>query len=148
VGKIRGFQVTETFVALLNIPVSYAAFSAGYDPTAFFVVAVFFACIIALVRLYFGKKICGINVNQYLMNVAGRLLGPILFSGLSLVVLQSFMEQGLLRLLVVSVSFLALFSTSFWVFSLNKAEKNLIITLTANIWLKTGRIRGKVGGRA
>ncbi|HSV88424.1 MAG TPA: hypothetical protein VLH61_07260 [Bacteroidales bacterium] len=147
VGNIRNFQVTETCLALLIIPASYAAFSAGFDPTASFVLALLLAFITAVGRLYFGKKLCGLNVKQYIMNVAGRLLIPISISALCLAVLQSLMQQGLLRLLVVSAFFLAMFTASFWVFSLNKVEKNLIITLAGDIWLKLDRIRGKIGGK-
>lgn len=140
VGKIRDFQITETLLSLLIIPISYAAFSLGHSPHVFFVVAIILACVKAIGRLYFGKRICGININLYLKNIIVRPLIPILIATSFIALMQVFMEPGFLRLVAVCFLFLVVFSTGFWIFSIDKTEKTLLQTMAGEVWQKARRI--------
>lgn len=66
VGNIKRFQLTETLIQLLNIPLSYFFLKLGYSPNVVFYVSVLLILFVCVERLYFANKILNINVVFFL----------------------------------------------------------------------------------
>ncbi len=123
VGKIREFQVTETLLAVLSVPVSYFAFKAGFGPPAIYVIGILLTCFVFLTRLYFGKKIAGINLKNYLTNGVFSIAFPIILATSLTLAIHLKSEKGLLRLIMVTGSYFTFLTTSFWQWGLKAEEK-------------------------
>lgn len=133
VGKIRNFQVIESVVWILNIPIYYIVLKMGYPPYSVFIVSIVLSLFGACVRLYFGKLIAKINLVQFFKNGIFPVLIPvlfaILFSGISFI----FMQEGFLRLLVTTLSSFIAMIIIFCVFGLKNNEAKTLKNLATSI---------------
>jgi O-antigen/teichoic acid export membrane protein len=138
VGKIRNFQVTETFLRILNFPLAYFTFKFGYPPYSIYLIGVLISCVVFFNRLYFGKIVLGFNVFDYLKNAVIPILIPILLSSTVLFVSYFYFEEGLLRLFIMTVLYIAIFLISFWEIGMKKEERirfnELLLTLVSKIY--------------
>ena len=57
IGKIKEFQITETIIGILNVPITYMLFKYEFPPSTVYTVAIFLSLILSIYRLYIGKKI-------------------------------------------------------------------------------------------
>ncbi|WP_339889378.1 hypothetical protein [uncultured Flavobacterium sp.] len=127
VGDIRKFQITETLIFLLNIPVAYLFFKLNYGPTSIYIVGFFMSAIVFFNRLYFGKIIIGINIPSYIKESILPALIPVIVSFIVALVPYHYMEYGFLRLISVSFCFATVLITLFWFFGINKIEKDRLL---------------------
>jgi Na+-driven multidrug efflux pump len=136
IGDIRQFQIVEAFFFLLSIPIAYLFFKLGYEPTTIYIIG---SCISGLVffnRLYFGKKIVGIQPIPYVLDSIVPVFIPIIVSLLITLVLYFNMEIGFLRLLVVSFCFAVLLTLTFWMYGITKVEKVKFIHIAKSFLAK------------
>jgi hypothetical protein len=124
VGKIRNFQVAETFLALTTVPVSYFALYLGYPPPSVFLVNIAIGLFAFFIRIYFGKKVAGMNINMFFRNGIFPILIPIFLSIISSLILQFVLPQSMLRMIVIVFSSCLVLILSFWFFGL-KHEENV-----------------------
>ena len=99
VGKIRSFQITETIIILLNLPVAYLFFKAGYPPESIYIVVIVFLLITSFSRLYYGKKIAELNIKRYLIDALIPSLLPIIAALMVSYLFVYFMDPSGLRFL-------------------------------------------------
>ena len=123
VGKIRNFQVMETMIIVLIIPLAYIAFKKGFEPTVIYVIGLFLGGIVFFERLYFGKKIAGIPTLDYIKKAILPILLPILIATSIVCFYRYFMDTGPLRLVVVVFGFVLLLTFIFWLIGINSIEK-------------------------
>lgn len=137
VGEIRRFQVTETSFRVMNIPLAYLALGSGAVPTSIFIIGVLISMVIFFNRLYFGSKIAGIKVGHFLRNGVVKTLSPLLLTSIIAAIIHNLFNEGLVRLLTVSLIFIILFTILFWVIGLDRNEKsqinNIIFLVTRKI---------------
>jgi len=144
VGKIRNFQIAETFIALLTIPISYVVLKLGYPPYSIFMVNIFIAIFAIFIRLYFGKMLAGMNIVNYFKNGILPVLLPLFLSITIAFLPQFFMPQSFLRLCLSTLISLIVMTTSFWFFGLKVEEANKlkqIFNFATNKLLRTGNLR-------
>ncbi len=123
VGNIRRFQTTETSLLIIAIPAAYLIFKAGYGPESIYIVGIVVSWLIFFNRLYFGKIIANINIRRYLQNsVFSVFLPGLLATGISCIISQG-LSEGVLRLFLSFSSFMIVFATGFYAFSLQKKER-------------------------
>ncbi|AEE20753.1 Na+-driven multidrug efflux pump [Dokdonia sp. Hel_I_63] len=134
IGDIRKFQITETFLFLLNIPTAYLLFSFGYSPSSIYIVGLSISGLVFFNRLYFGKKIVGIKPYNYILESIIPVIIPISISLIIALLFYFNMKSGFFRLLVVSFSFGSLLTVMFWKYGINKNEKDKFIQI-ANTFL-------------
>jgi|TARA_B110000240_G_C13510913_1_gene459305 O-antigen/teichoic acid export membrane protein len=124
IGEIRNFQTTETFFRVLNIPLAYFAFKFGYSAIAIYIIGAAISCIVFGNRLYFGKKIAGINISNYMRNAIKPILIPFALA-LSLSTFVHFnMNESFSRLFLVTFIFMIILTITFWLWALKDEEKN------------------------
>jgi O-antigen/teichoic acid export membrane protein len=140
-GNIRNFQVTETVILLLNIPLAYAAFKYGFSPEAIYIVIILVCLLIFLNRLHFGKKIVGMSIPRYMKNAIVPILSPIIIATILGYGAGLYLPQSFWRLCFVFIVFMSSLSITFWKWGLLKEEKerfkNILIQLFRKIKIST-----------
>ncbi|MCD4731456.1 MAG: hypothetical protein K8R74_12695, partial [Bacteroidales bacterium] len=126
VGKIRNFQVVETIILIFNIPISYLLFKLGFPPYSIFLVGFAFTLIIFMERLYFGKKVAGLNIMHFMKNGVFPLLIPIAVAVFATTVLNSQVKESIFRLFLSFVLSMGTLTFVLWKFSLKQEETTKI----------------------
>ncbi len=68
-GKIRNYQIVLGGLLLLIVPISYIFLKLGFEPTIVLYVHLSITIITLFVRLYFAKRLNGLNIRLYFSNV-------------------------------------------------------------------------------
>ncbi len=123
VGEIREFQLTETFLCILPLPISYYMFSLGASPVAAYIVGLVFNIPIFLFRLYFGKRIAGLNIWKFIKNGILSTLVPLLIATLLTFMFIQIVPANIWRIPSTFVVNILLFSILFWIMGISKEEK-------------------------
>lgn len=123
VGNIRNFQVTETLLSLLYIPLTFLFYKKSFSAEWIYYSSIFTGFIIAGFRLFFGKKIVGIDVADYLKNAIVRILVPLCIALLPAIAILVFFPSSIIRVLITSLVFCSCFSLLFWCVGTNQEEK-------------------------
>jgi O-antigen/teichoic acid export membrane protein len=136
VGNIRNFQVTETMLRLLNIPIAYFIFKLGGQQYTIFVVSVFITLIVFINRMYFGKKIANLNLKSFIFNAIYPLLIPTIIALIISLFVYFSIHTEILRFIVVSIIFIVLYVTLFYYLSMKKDEKQKLMMIFGFIKVK------------
>ena len=64
-GKIRFFQIVTGGLLMLNLPISYCLLKIGYPPEITMHVAIIMAIIAHISRMWFAKKVAGVEMIRY-----------------------------------------------------------------------------------
>lgn len=122
IGNIRNFVLAEASFRLVNIPLAYLAFKFGSSPNAIYIVGIIVSCIIFGSRLYFGKRIAGINIWSYLNNSVKPIMIPLSIAIILSIPFHFFMNAGFSRLCIVTIVFMSSLIISFWLWGLESDE--------------------------
>jgi len=133
VGKIRNFQVVETLILILNLPVAYYLFKRGYTPEYIYFVSIFFTLITSLYRIYIGKKIAELDIYIFLRQSILPTFIPIIIAFTSLMTLTLFKQPAFDRLMISFLSNLFLMTVYIYTFGINDYEKKKIVSILDNI---------------
>jgi O-antigen/teichoic acid export membrane protein len=138
VGKIRNFQIAETILTLLNIPVSYILFKLGYPPYTIYIVTILIGTFASIIRFYFAKKITCMNIKDFVNRSIVPILIPILISSFIAYLIRYLFTEGFLRLIVISSSYVIILLISFYKIGMPIIEKNkfndLLILLKSKVF--------------
>lgn len=133
VGKIRNFQLTETILCLLPLPISYYLFSLGASPVASYIVGLAFSIPIFLFRIYFGKKITGLNIWKFIRYGILSTLIPLLIATLLTILFVQLVPASIWRIPVTFVVNIFLFAVLFWIMGISKDERLQWINIIGSI---------------
>lgn len=122
VGKIKEFQIVETIIIVLNLPVSYFLFKTNYPPESIYIVSILFCVITSIFRLYFGKKIANLNIKQFVTEAIMPSIIPLLFAMTIGFVFICFMQDSGLRFILSAISSIIVLIISIRYFSLTNYE--------------------------
>lgn len=99
VGRIKTFQLVLFSLLLLNIPGAYLLLRAGLPPAAVLTLSLLIECAIAAYRMLAAKRLTGIPVRSFMVNVVWHSLLPVsIAAGIALIPTYT-MEEGFVRLL-------------------------------------------------
>lgn len=140
VGKIRNYQIAESILAVLTIPISYMVFKLGYPAYSIFLVNIFIAVLAIFVRLYYGKIVADMNILQFFKNGILPVIIPLVLTAVAALIPQIFMQQSFLRLILSTLTSLLVLISSFWYFGLSPNEeiklKKIAISAAFRIGIK------------
>jgi O-antigen/teichoic acid export membrane protein len=102
-GKIKYYQIFVGGVLLLTFPIAYICYKLGADPTAALVVSIVISVIAISVRLIFVRKYLNIPKTEYIKNVLLTVLIVFVVSIIPPFVFHKYMEEGVLRLIIVAL---------------------------------------------
>lgn len=134
--KIKQSQLVESIIYIFLLPFSYFMFQNGFSPEVVYVNLIVMALFLFLSRIYFTNKLCGLEIKNYFKNVVLRCV-LILFVTISISLTPTlFMNQGFVRLILVILISIILFTVLIIIIGLNKSEKKIINTLFKDITIK------------
>jgi O-antigen/teichoic acid export membrane protein len=122
VGNIRNFQVAETIVLSLNIPIAYIFFELGFDAYSIYIVTIFLSIVVFFLRLYFGKKTAGLNISSFIRKGIIPVLAPILIASLLAILPIMFFDQSIGRLVLTFSMYLIAIIVLFRYIGIDKQE--------------------------
>ena len=126
VGRIKAFQITETTILVLSVPIAYFAFKANYGPYSIYVIGIIVSAILFFNRLYFGHKVAELNIINYLKNALLPIIKPLLLSLFIALICKSILPESFLRLSIVTGCFIMSQLAIFWFWGVHHVEKNQI----------------------
>lgn len=102
-GNIKKYQIIVGGLQMLNLPFSYFALKMGLPPQSTIGIAIFlsFACLCA--RLWLLRGMIGLSAKYYFKKVFGNVMLVSLLSLIFPIIVSHVMNDGLLRLVAVSV---------------------------------------------
>jgi len=72
VGKIKGYQSTIGTLLLLNLPIAFLLLKLGFEPQSVLIGAIFLECIAGGVRIWFARRLAGLNAYDFLTGTVLR----------------------------------------------------------------------------
>lgn len=134
-GKIRMTQIAVSLVLLLNLPLTYVAFTAKYAPIYMLYIQIAVSILTLVVRLFYLQKATTIRFQSYVK----RVLKPIFIVCFLSLPLPIYLAQILSGFIGLAVSFFScsvglLLST--YLFALEKEEKDLLKAQLARLLKK------------
>jgi len=140
IGRIKEITIVGLLAISLTIPMAYFLFNAGMPPQTIYLVGIFISLLSAGVRLYYGKKIAGINIASYLNTVVLKSSLPILLAAGFTILPSLFLGDSFIRLvLTTGISILVTVILIRYI-GLTKEEflrlKSLVLSLLVKLKLK------------
>lgn len=126
VGNIRQFQVYRSIVNFLPLIAAYFLFKLGWSPPTIYVIFIFYAIINAIVTLYFAKRDCDLSIRFFLSNVVLKCVASLLIVMLISTIPVYYLEQGILRLIIVVFLSLVFYVLTLWNIALTTKEKIML----------------------
>lgn len=102
-GKIRNYQIVVGCTYLANFPLSYICLKNGMPPESTLVVALFVAVCCMILRLVFLRKMAGLSMRRFLINVCLNVFVVTFLSVLVPLLIYNYLSFGLTRFCVVCV---------------------------------------------
>lgn len=131
VGEIKAFTISVSVLALLPLVFSALVFHLGYAPWYLYIIYL----VSVLIRsfglfLYYGKKVCGLNIKQFLFDVVFKsIAGVILATVIAISIQYFFKENEMTRLFSVFVLYIPSFMIFYYFVTLNNQERKVINSL-------------------
>lgn len=102
-GHVRNYQIVVSSVQLLNLPIGYGCLRLGYAPESVMIVAIIISNTALFLRLYMIRKLIPINISEFFHKVYLNVIVVGLLASVIPYMLNHVMEEGSLRLLIVSL---------------------------------------------
>ncbi|MCK7558010.1 hypothetical protein MKQ70_24590 [Chitinophaga sedimenti] len=100
VGRIGGYQVTVSLLLMLNLPVAYALLWLGFEPQSVLVTAAVVEVVTCVYRMLAGRRLMGLNVQEYFQKVIVSAVVPILVAACISSFTLALLPEGWLRLML------------------------------------------------
>lgn len=138
VGNIKTFQIIESSIALLYIPIILVLFNLGAPPTAIYYAIIATTLLKYIDRFYFGHKIASINILNYLKRAVYPVVASICLGMLCVTPILLFMSDSLLRLILVFCVYILVSIVSFY-FIMPKSERFRWLNIISSVLSKNKR---------
>ena len=140
VGKIKEATIVGFLIISMTIPISYWLYSIGQPPETIFVVGIFIYLCLAIYRLYYGKKLVGINIAEYLRIVVIKPIFPLTLASIITIIPYFIFEEGFMRLTLTSLVCLVSSIILIRYFGLSKMEYIKLKQITISVLSKLKKI--------
>jgi len=136
VGRIKEFQLVETFLLTLNIPIAYFLFKWEYSPEYIYYVAITVSLLTSIYRLYIGEKVAGLKIKQFLKSTIISSIVPIIMAFSASLLLKEAINPSLFRLFLITLTNVSILLLYFYFFSISLYEKLIIISVFQKVKTK------------
>lgn len=136
VGKIKGFQVSESIVILSGVPLSIFLYQQGGSYYSVYAVSLCTSLICYFVRLYYGKRICGLNTTLFMIESFRRLILPTSILVILYYIFDVFISHTIFEIIltIVVLSFASVII--FYLLCADNEEKHTIQGISKKVILK------------
>jgi O-antigen/teichoic acid export membrane protein len=125
-GRVKAITFVVLINRVLQFTVSYYLFANGYPPQSIYIVAIIFSLLAIIYKLYFGKVLINLNVGDYVYNVIIVSTIPMILTFSFSYIPTIFLEEGILRLSLTSISAILVGLFSIYKIGLIASEKLII----------------------
>ncbi|MVZ65280.1 lipopolysaccharide biosynthesis protein [Sphingobacterium sp. DK4209] len=125
-GNIRKFQLWEGGILLLIIPISYVLLKSGFGPTSTLIVHLIISILVQIVRVLIVSKAVEFSNLTYFNKVLLKLCITIPFCMVFPYIIFHYMEEGWIRLLLLSVVSLLSVGGFGYLLGLDQTEKEFV----------------------
>lgn len=133
VGNIRLYQVLESVMAFIPLALTYVFYRMGFEPVSAYWIGLVCIFLTTAERYYLGKRIVGIDLWAYTKDTVIKTAWPIFISGgLSLLIVWG-LAPSFIRMLLVFMAFCLSYTILFFIFGVNKEEKQIWLGLIKGI---------------
>lgn len=136
-GNIKRYQIANSLVNILVIPVAYFLLTLGMSATSVFIVTIVFSVFNQIVCLVELNRLFRIDITKYVQEVILPCLIVVVLSFLPQIVIHYFLPETFLRFVISGLTEILVSIPMFYVFVLNKEERkvarNAVATLVAKL---------------
>ena len=129
-GNIRNYQIVLGSLLLTIVPLSYIFLKLGYNPTSVLYVHLFVTLVTLFVRLYFAKKLNGIDIKKYFNNVIIKSFVAVFPAFIIICLLHYYLFENLnaFARLGMTVLYMIILASTFLIWGLNASERNFVLS--------------------
>lgn len=124
-GRIKWFMIVTSGIRFLNLPLVYIALKLGYDPPVAIAIKVVINFATHLSRIFLLKRMIGLNVRHYLVNVMLRCIVVALIAS-PLPILVYMNTNGYTALVLTILVSVVIQIITVYAVGMTKNEKNLV----------------------
>lgn len=140
VGKIKKYQIATSIVFTITLPLSYMLFRLGCPPYAIYIVLILSAIAINTIIIYMANRYAEISLTDYLKNIVARMSATILIVAICGSLPLLFMNEGIIRLILVCVICSASYLFALYFVSLSEYEKHIAMSKIDSLKFKINSI--------
>jgi O-antigen/teichoic acid export membrane protein len=131
-GKIKWFQLINSTILLLSLPVAYFLFRLGLPP--YYITIVFISAIIltTLITLVLLKKIISFNIRELIHKVYFRVILVTLLL-MPLLYIRNLIAESFGRLVIISILSVVLYFIVIYFVGLEKVERKAVIAIVIKL---------------
>ncbi len=133
-GRIKYYQIGDSIITFLPLPVSFLLFKLGYSPSTLYIIFILMVIVRAFgITLNQAKIQCGLSIKQFYKEVILKCIGVLIISfGVGIIPFY-FMNAGLFRVLIVILLFSSTNLFLIYTRGLDKSEKKQVQALISSI---------------
>lgn len=132
-GKIKLYQTLISGILLLNLPLSYLFLYMGLPFYITFVVSIALSLLALLTRLILARRFSSITVGVFVFRVLLPVFFAIFLTIITTFVLLRVINEGFLRLVLVTVISIVALGITTWFLVLDSNEKSLVLNFIRRI---------------
>lgn len=125
-GIMKWYQICTGGLLLLNLPISYLFLKFDYPPQITMIVSIVIAIFSQLARIIFSKKLLGMSVKRYSVDVLSKILLVFFFSFLLPMAFYCLFSSGFLRLFIVVVGSVLSCAFSVYFIGITQVERSAL----------------------
>lgn len=133
-GNIKTYQITVGGMMIAILPISYIILELGATPESVFVVHLSIILLAQVVRLLFMRKMINLSLRQYAKDVIIPICGVSIISVVAPLLVFTYMQEGVLRLLSVCVVSIVSIAITTYMVGLRSNERQVINKKISNIF--------------
>lgn len=126
VGKVKNVQILGGGAMLLNLPIAILFLWMGADPVSTVIVGIGIEFVVLLIVSLFLKRYIDFPVLKFIIHPVSSVMLVAVFALLIMYLFAGIMEQGFLRLIIVSTFSIVLVSLASYLVLLNEGEREVI----------------------
>ena len=126
VGNIKRFQIYNTLLNLLPLPIAYTLFHFGFEAWYMYVIFIGYSIIQGIIYIYYAKKECQMSIKEYFEEVILKSLIPFFIVFIVSLIPSYFIDSKLVEVFAVGFMSTVSFFIVIWIYGLNIEEKMFI----------------------
>ena len=134
-GEVKNYQIILAAIGLMHLPLTFILFKLGLEPYYSMIVYCIIISVIQVIRIIFGCHIVLLPIISFIIEIAKMNLA-ILISTIIPFLLHCNMEQSLIRLLLVVVTYILSFIPAVLFVGFSRVDRSLIISFFSKIRYK------------
>ena len=125
-GKVKRYHLLSGVINIMVVPVAWFFFEIGYNPSVLYVITIFGAFIAQITFLYVIKSLLPFSIIIYVKKVCLPFVIVFLMASWAPFIMESLINEGVVRLLLVSLTSIVMVSLISYFCALTNAERELI----------------------